>query len=133
MPLKTLQFYQTHWVFIEFKYIKISQLGGLEGDCANCRGRIFGKQIVWCVTLPLSSNHLLWCLVNQAHAHDSWLLRLIFCLTYLGIILEYEQSGVMKSKSIDLLDLKPSWVELIISKKIKEMFNVKFSKKIKEM
>ena len=29
-------------------------------------------------------------------------------LWFLGIILEYEQSGMMKSKSIDLLDLKPT-------------------------
>lgn len=32
-----------------------------------------------------------------------------------GIILEYEQSGMMKSKSIDLLDLKPtSDVDLLL-------------------
>lgn len=109
-------------------------MGGLEGDCANCRGQIFGKQILFDVSLyPWVQTIYYDLLVNQAHAHHSWLLRLIFCLTYLGIILEYEQSGVMKSKSIDLLDLKPSWVELIISKKIKEIENVKFSKKIKEM
>jgi hypothetical protein len=33
-------------------------------------------------------------------------------LLLLGIILEYEQSGMMKSKSIDLLDLKPRYVYL---------------------
>lgn len=103
---------------------------------ANCRGQIFGKQILFDVLLyPWVQTIYRYydLLVNQAHAHHSWLLRLIFCFTYLGIILEYEQSGVMKSKSIDLLDLKPSWVELIISKKIKEIENVKISKKIKEM
>ena len=109
-------------------------MGGLEGDCANCRGQIFGKQILFDVLLyPWVQTIYYDLLVIQAHAHHSWLLRLIFCFTYLGIILEYEQSGVMKSKSIDLLDLKPSWVELIISKKIKEIENVKISKKIKEM
>lgn len=28
-----------------------------------------------------------------------------------GIILEYEQGGLLKTKSIDLLDLKPEYVQ----------------------
>lgn len=37
----------------------------------------------------------------------------IYCLPS-GILLEYEQSGQIKSKSIDFLDLRPEYVSLLV-------------------
>ena len=37
----------------------------------------------------------------------------IYCLLS-GILLEYEQSGQIKSKSIDFLDLRPEYVSLLV-------------------
>ena len=47
VPLKTLHFYQTCWVFKKLNTLKSANWEqGLEGDCATYRGHIFGKQIL---------------------------------------------------------------------------------------
>ena len=39
---------------------------------------------------------------------DVRVIYLLFLFCFAGIILEYEQGGILKTKSIDLLDLQPT-------------------------
>ena len=53
---------------------------------------------------------------------DSSILDIVLIYIYVfvitGIILEYEQGGNLKTKSIDLLDLKPEYVSIIHNLKL---------------
>ena len=52
---------------------------------------------------------------NDICMNETDLIYTCICLCFTGIILEYVQGGIIKTRSIDLLDLRPEYVITLYS------------------